>query len=136
MEYQLTPTLNHPAYQARVKLRGYTSQVSVIGAHSNADGAKVLCRLNPEWSKDDHKRLAYQHALEAERLKARYSDLLEQAAQETFGRSWQVSDYRVSAIGRDEFSPAIKDALRFAAHAQANHQAIARAHQVAAQRLN
>jgi hypothetical protein len=49
-------------------------------------------------------------------LENEYSDTLESEAQRVFGRPWTFSDYKISAIGRSEFSTEAKDKLRVNRH--------------------
>lgn len=124
--------LDHPAYHEALKLPKYNRRVTVVSACSAGDSAKVLRRLKPDWTRDDHAALAAAHATTADSLETRYSELLDKAAQETFGRPFEFGDYRISAIGRDEFSPEMKDSLRFVAHAKGNHRLVSQAHAHAA----
>lgn len=128
----LNPELDHPAYHIAVKLPKYNGHVNVFQACTPLDAAHVLRRNNPQWTKDDHLRLATAHAAQAARARDAYSELLDEASMEAFGRPFQVWDYRISAIGCDEFSDEHKDALRKAAHAKTHHLAAARAHAKAA----
>lgn len=124
--------LEHPAYHQSIRLRGYTRYTTAMAALCAADGGKVLKRVNPIWSKEEHLTLAQQHQAAAVARRAQYSALLDEAAQETFGRPFQITDYQVSAIGREEFSEAKKEALRIAAHSATAHRALADAHRRAA----
>ncbi len=128
----LEPGLDHPAYHARVKLRYYNYAVSIFQATSDQDAARILQRLHPEWTTADHEELATRHREAADRQAAAWSRLVEAAAQETFGRPYQFTDYRISGIACDEFSDVNKDKLRFAAHAATYHSLASRAHGVAA----
>jgi len=134
MTASLNSKLDHPAYHQAIRLPKYNRTVNVFQACDSADAGKVLRRTNPDWTKADHLQLAKLHATEAAQQLVSYNSLLEAAAQETFGRPYQVTDYRISAIACDEFSPEKKDALRFAAHARTNHRTIALAHMKAAGR--
>lgn len=131
----LLPGLDHPAYHQRVKLRNYNSSVSALTAHCASVAAKILARVNPQWGREDHERLALAHAAAACDFRRQYAQALNAAAWETFGRPWEASDYRVSAIGSDAFSAERKQELRFAAHAFVHHEDLARAHDAAARAL-
>lgn len=128
----LLPGLDHPAYHVRVKLRNYNSSVSALTAHCASVAAKILIKVHPQWGREDHERLALAHAAAACDLRRQYAQALQAAAWETFGRPWEASDYRVSAIGSDAFSAERKQELRFAAHAFVHHEDLARAHDAAA----
>lgn len=128
----LEPELDHPAYHAQVKLRYYNYPVSVFQAVTDTDAAKILRRLNPEWTKQDHATLAQRHREAAQRQSEAWNRLLNEAAEQTFGRPYRVTDYRVSGIACDEFSDAMKTQLRFAAHATTYHKRASSAHARAA----
>lgn len=128
----LVRSLDHIAYRTPIRLAKYNGRVTVLRTHGHADGAKVLRRVNPDWTHADHFALAARHAQEAMRLNTEYSQLLDTAAMETFGRPFKVSDYKISAIGCEQFSEPAKEALRFAAHASTNHMTLSLAHRRAA----
>lgn len=123
--------LNNACYHQPTKLRGYNGRVTVLRAHTARDGAKVLKAVNPLWTPQDHHRLAEQHLAESKRLAAEHSALLDQAHQETFGCSPSFEDYKVSGIGRSEYSEEKKAKLRFAAQATGNHKTLSLAHAAA-----
>lgn len=129
---QLVAQLDNPAYHQRVKLRGYNSSISIFQTTSDRDAAKVLKRLKPEWTQGEHETLSIAHAAEADAQRAEWNRLLDDAAMATFGRPFQFADYRISAIGSDEFSEEHKQKIRFAAHASNYHSQVARAHAQAA----
>ncbi len=127
--------LDHAAYHLQVKLPKYNGRVNIFQATCPTDAARLLRRNNPDWSKEDHLRLAQQHAERSSLEREKHAQLLDAAAQETFGRPFRVTDYRISAIGCEEFSEEQKTALRYAAHAETNHLICARAHAKAANAL-
>lgn len=131
---KLIPQLDHAVYHQRIKLRGYNGRISVFMAASDRDAAKVLKRLKPDWTPEDHASLAKKHAEAAEIQKKEWSRLVNQAAMETFGRPFEFIDYKISGIARDEFSEGMKTALRFAAHAETYHGKASQAHAMAARR--
>jgi hypothetical protein len=57
------------------------------------------------------KRAAY-HGAEEALLQKKWSGLVDAAWKKLTGKKWQVSDYKVSAVGRDEFSEDVKAELR------------------------
>jgi len=135
MSTQTHSLLDHPAYLMVVKISGYNtigSRITVFQAVTDADAAKVLIKACPEWSKQDHLRLQEEHRAEAKRHREAWEKVADEAAQATFGRPFQVTDYRVSAIGSYEFSPEHKQALRLHAYAKGKHQRLASAHGIAA----
>ncbi|KVP65668.1 hypothetical protein WJ97_11615 [Burkholderia ubonensis] len=130
----LNPKLDHPAYHQSIQLPKYNGKVTVFQATCSRDGAKVLHHANPDWTEADHLTLASLHATESAKQLMRYNVLLEAAAQETYGRPFRATDYRISAIASEEFSEEKKAELRKAAHARTHHDVVARAHLTAARR--
>lgn len=124
----LVRSLDHQAYRTPIRLAKYNGRVTVLQAQGQSDGAKVLRRVNPDWTRADHFALSVRHGQEAVRLNSEYSQLLDAAAMETFGRPFRVSDYKISAIGCEQFSEPAKEALRFSAHAATNHKTLSLAH--------
>lgn len=124
--------LSHPAYRARVRLRGYNHAVSAAGAVSARDAANVLITANPAWTRQDHRRIAHEHQqAEAYRRRA-WGEEADAAAQEAFARPYRFTDYRVSGIACEEFSDSHKAMLREHAHSASAHSALAAAHRAAA----
>lgn len=126
--------LDHPAYHQTIKLRFYNGRITVFQAVSPSDAAKVLRRLNTAWTLDEHTLLAQQHKDAAAQQKQEWIRLVDAAALEAFGRPFRITDYRISGIACDEFSEAMKQALRFAAHARTLHEKASFAHAHAAGR--
>lgn len=77
-----------------------------------AAGAALLRRRLPDWSKADHQNAISKLKRMKNGAKKKYDDALDAAAQETWGRPWEITDYRVSGIGSSEFSSKRKDELR------------------------
>ena len=130
----LCPELDNPVYHIATKLRGYTNKITVFQATTVGDAATVLKRLGKSWTKEEHEQLAVLHGEAAERLKADWNRLADEAAMATFGRPFAFGDYRISGIGREEFSDDFKAKLRFAAHAATHHGTLHRAHDRASHR--
>lgn len=127
-ELQLVPDLKHSAYTEQVKMRGYNCKPSVLTAVTPEDAGRILSKVMPAWTKSDHKNLAIQHARASSALDKRHSKLLDDAAFRAWGRPFEVTDYKITAIGSDAFPEDIKEELRFAAYGSTNHRKIARAH--------
>lgn len=130
------PSLQHPAYTTPVKLPYYNCAVTAKGACTATDAAKILIRLNPGWTAEDHRRLSDQHASAAEAHDVAWSEAADEAALATWGRKYQVFDYRVSGIASNEFSTEHKDRLRFHAHSKTYHSCLAAAHREASRNRN
>lgn len=127
--------LNHACYHVLKMVKGYNFPVTAITALMARDSAKLLKALNPAWTREDHQRLAEQHRAESTRLSIEHTSLLDQAHNETFGCARKFEDYKVSAIGRTEYSHEMKERLRFAAKAATNHNTLSLAHAAAAARF-
>lgn len=116
-----------PIYRQRVKLRGYNGQPSVMSAHGK-DAGDILIALQPDMSKSQHAQRSREFESLADRLQDMYDQALDDAAQETWGRDFQVTDYRVSGIGSDEFSDTHKTRLRTLAQSLSAAKTISTAH--------
>ena len=128
----LIKDLDHAAYHAKIRFRGYNGKISVLQAVTDLDAANILRRANPAWGPEDHKQLAMQHETAARDQTERWSQLIDEAANLVWGRDFAVFDYRVSGIGSNEFPDDVKEALRFCAHAASSHRALAGIHARAA----
>lgn len=134
MTRPLTPELDHPAYHQPVKLRGYNGQVDVFRAVHPRDAARVLRVNKPDWTREEHDTLAIRHKTESDRLSTLHAELLDQAHLATFGVPRGFHDYRISAIGRDEYPEDMKEQLRAAAHGSTYHSRLHHAHVAARSR--
>lgn len=100
--------LYDPLYIQEFKIPKYNGRVTVL----NGPGAMILARSG-KWSKEDHVRLSKLFTEKAESFSTAWGKVAEAAAQETWGRSYQFHDYRISGIASDEFTEEKKDKLRF-----------------------
>jgi len=123
--------LSDQAYAEKHRVRGYNLRIRAEDAHSHRDAANVLISNRPDWTRADHEFLAAEHELAAQMQSERYEQALNRASMETFGRPWSIFDYRISCIGRDEFSTEMKATLRYHGHATSRHKALAKAHAAA-----
>lgn len=122
------------AYKDTIRLPKCAGEVCVLTAHHS--GYKVLIRLKPEWTKEDHERLDATHTDLKLALRAAWGHEFEAACQETFGRPSEIGDYKISGIGRSEFTEERKDRLRTLAHSDSKHSTIGAAHSEAARHRN
>lgn len=70
--------------------------------------------------------------IRAERYQNLYEAQLDKAAKRTLGRKFEVSDYQISGIGRNEFSDAEKEKLRKYLRLAQRYARVAQAHQACA----
>jgi hypothetical protein len=117
-------------YRTRVKVRGYNGHPTVMSAHGK-DSGDILIQLTPDMSKAQHAQKAREFKALSETLQKKYEEAQDAAAQDTWGRDFQVTDYRVSGIGSDEFSEKHKDTLRMLAHGLSAAKTISEAHEYA-----
>ncbi len=104
------------------------SQKSVLTAHSGSDGARILRLEMPNLTKEEHLKLAREHLMQSLVCQRQYGEALNEAAMSLWGRPWAVTDYRVSAVGREEFSDEQKSKLRGLSEKIWQHGDIGRAH--------
>lgn len=129
---RLAASLKQSMYRSRVRLPKYNGTVTLFGALSDRDGARVLRRLVPTLTAPQHAELSARHFRLAQKHRLRWSAALDDAALHHFGRPFDIGDYRISAIGLDEFDDRFKDRARLHAHAFTEHELAARAHAYAA----
>jgi uncharacterized protein len=121
------PAANHKVYNEAQKMPKYNGKVSPANAHGR-DGGKMLKQRLPEFTKQDHLEASKAHTEAAAAQEKTWNTEADKAAQETFGRPFQIGDYKISGIGSDKFSEASKDKLREAAHTATDHKEAALAH--------
>lgn len=131
----LPRNVNDPIYRERVRIAGYNGPVSVMSAHGR-DAGKVLRRVLPGASKEEHLSLAKKYRKRLFQMDTLYGRLLNRSARQTWGRPWRTTDYRVSGIGSDEFSASMKKRLRDAVTLMNAYNAAYRAHEYAAGKRN
>lgn len=128
-------SLDHPAYSAQVKLKGYNGKTTVHQAVNAQDGGKILRAAHPEWSAADHAKLSDAHRRAATAHDKEWDVVANEAAQQKWGRNFEFGDYKISGIGSDEFSARHKDKLRTLAHGKTKHRTLADAHAAAAKSM-
>jgi hypothetical protein len=126
--------LTHSAYHQETKLRGWNCKTTALRCNDKKIAAKLIRRLGPAWTSEEHESIAKYHAHRAEKLVAIWTKVLECAAMESLGRPWHLTDYKVSGIGRDEFPENHKRVLRHCIHRSYQHRVMAEAHKVLARR--
>ena len=105
--------LKNPIYHTKEKAPRYNTPISPVGTHAGSGaGANMLKRRLPSWTKADHEKAAAKLVKMISSLEEKYSQMLDAAAKETWGRKWNITDYRVSCVGSDEFSQKRKEQLR------------------------
>jgi len=114
-------------YITKVKLPKYNIVPSVLTAHG-ADAGKILVMLRPDITKAQHAMLAKKFSDLDKKMMKQWDKVINKAAMETWGRPWEVTDYRVSGIGSDEFSEKYKKKLRELAHGATDAKKISEAH--------
>ena len=132
---QILP-LDHPAYTSEVRQgwQGYTRRVCALSTVTAADGVALLRRFLPQATKAWHARQSELHHAQALAHRNAWGELVEEAATATFGRSYQITDYRVSGIACEEFSADHKERLRSHAHSEGKHHTLAVLHCMASGR--
>ena len=126
----LPSSIKDKLYSTRVKFRGYNTQPSVETAHGK-DAGDILIMLRPDITKAQHAQLSKKFLDLSNKMNKQWDKVINQAAQATWGRDWQVSDYRVSGIGSSEFDEKYKKKLRELAHGSSKAKAISDAHKYA-----
>jgi len=115
-----------PIYRDRVRVRGWNVPVSPL---MDADvGGKLLRARLPEFSKGNHESAARYFLNENKRLQGAWSALIGREHRRVFGKEFRPEDYKISGIGREEYSESVKDKLRALARAESDAGSAAAAH--------
>lgn len=120
--------INDPIYTKKQKFPKYNVPISPISAHSSADGAKILKSRLSGWTKEDHLAAAEYHEEQSKKKDADWGKTREKAHKDVFGTDPGFSDYKVSGIGRDEYSDKDKAKLRKLAAEASSHKSVAAVH--------
>lgn len=130
---KVIPAFADPAYTQGYKfpkITGEISPVRSVGFYREA--AKALRRNLPDWTAQDHADAATAHALAGNRADREWGTVRDAEHQRVFKKSAEFTDYKISGIGRDEYSPKVKDRLRALAHGASQHHGLHGAHDLAA----
>ncbi len=128
-----------PVLSSKIYTRGYkfpktSGLVTPLTNHFQA--ATALLYNTPGWTKDDHLSAAGKQAKLAKKLEKRWGSAWDKAHMKTFGKKPGMWDYKVSGIGRSEYSEADKNILRKLAHEVSDRRVLSRVHEIAASRVN
>jgi hypothetical protein len=130
---KVIPLVRSSTYQDRQRWPKYTTAISPSHpvAGSSAAGKMLADRL-PDWSKQDHLDATRYHTEMAREWGKEWGEVQREAHLETFGKEPGAHDYKISGIGREEYSGTAKGRLRTLAHDKGEAGAIAAAHRAAA----
>lgn len=118
-------------YNTPIKLRGYTSTQTAASVLVGKHAGVILVRLRPDITKAQHAQLSKTFSDMAKKMESKWGKVINKAARETWGRDFNVLDYRISGIGSDEFSEKYKKELRTLAQGSSKAERIALAHEQA-----
>ena len=122
MAKQILPHIPADVYSATIKLPRWSAvRATTSGKHL----LKSLHLAGIVLTKDGHKALAQHWHRRSIRLNCLWEAQFERACLQTFGRKSQIGDYRVCAIGCEEFSEEHKNELRRFAYGCSEASAIA-----------
>jgi hypothetical protein len=124
------PNLDSPVYQKRERRPKWN--VSVSPLMDPREGGIMLRRRLPDYTKADHESAARYFENEAKRSKGAWNALIEREHERVFHRPFAFTDYKISGIGREEYSEKAKDKLRELAHYASAAGSAAAAHWSAA----
>ncbi len=128
--------LSSQIYNTPVKLRLVAGNPTARSmAPCSRMTAKILRRTTRGWTKADHDQAARYHIARHERLNSIWQRLLDKAMIQAYGRPMGATDYKVCAVGRDEFGDAVKRVLRHCRYRSCEHLNIGRAHEKLAKLL-
>lgn len=124
------PHISDEVYTKAEREPKWSAAVSPL--HDRDVGGRQLKRRLQGWSKKDHEEASAHHMAAAKDHEQAWGEKQKEAHNAAFGKDPEFHDYRVSGIGRDEYSEEHKDALRNHAHSKTAHISAARAHWKAA----
>ena len=104
--------MNYTSYASAVAVKGLRRPITIDQAYSDFHAKAVAKHLFMGLSKDWHARLAIAAKNELARLQLAWKTTADAAMIRLEGRKFEVADYRISGVGRDEFSTEEKTALR------------------------
>ena len=119
--------LSSYVYNTRLRVPKFNGLIQAITQHSDA-GAHVLRRLAPEWTKADHQSLADYHRRRAQKLKSIWALVADRAIQQALGRPRVFTDYKITAICREEVADHHKRVLRHCAYQSTKHMELVHVH--------
>lgn len=99
-------------YNKTIKIRYQKQPQSLFGLSGSSNIRKWMRTYFPHATKEQHKQLRDQAKEKFEELDKEWSNIVETEFQRLFHRPFEVRDYRVSGIARDEFSAEVKEKLR------------------------
>ncbi len=121
------PSLNSVSYLREHKFPKVAVPVGPIH-HFHDYAGKALKRNVPDWTKEDHIEAAHYHRRAYEKADEEWQRVVKIAHQAACHRKWTILDYRISGIGREEYSEVHKKRLRDLTRAAAAHYNLAYAH--------
>lgn len=116
-------------YVQEFKIPKHSGKVTVLSASGPA--GMILARSG-KWTKEEHLKIADIFGYIAVNVQDKYERTLDKASKETFGRPYQMTDYKISCIARDEYSEKRKDELRLLCKGITLYKTLASAHKDAA----
>lgn len=124
-EFEELKTLNAMAYSTRARVYGYAYKPTVFSVVTAQGAAKIINQQIIGWTKEDARRMSKFHQEEAARKEALWYKKREEAHMRVFGVEPTFLDYKISGIGRDEYSEEDKNFLRACAHDGSRHKRLA-----------
>lgn len=118
--------INHPAYNTQTRIKGFAG--TVLSAPTIRDSAAILRKLAPGLTRAQHGALKIYHRARSEKLEKNWLVIANNAARATWDREWHFTDYKICAIGSEQFSERYKRLLRHCAYNAAKHGRASAAH--------
>jgi len=121
----------HENYTERRKFRGMNGEVATDRAvgQGSTHAKQHFASKHEGWTKEDHADAAVAHRKASKEMDRQWGEKQKEAHHHTFGSEPGIHDYKVSGIGREEYSEKHKDELRHLAHKGTAHSDAASAHE-------
>jgi hypothetical protein len=101
--------VDNAVYRERIKWPKWNVKVGPL--MDAIIGGKLLRRRLPDFTKENHESAARYFSNEQKRAKGIWNTMIEKEHLRVFGKPFQITDYKISGIGRDEYSENVKNAL-------------------------
>ena len=116
-------------YTKTVKVRGHKKPMSLRDSYADTGNMRAWWRVHyPHITKQQHFDFAKKAKAQLDKLEKEWMKIADSEVMRIDNRHWFVYDYKVSGIGRYDFSEAAKDKLRAIIREETNLKVIIYAH--------
>lgn len=100
-------------YNKTIRRKGRRTLVSSIQLSGENAALRAWWKIHyPNITRAQHIKFAKEFKALSEKLSKQWMNAADKASVKEFGKHWEIFDYKVSGIGRDDFSQTTKEKLR------------------------